>query len=77
MQNEQRKKPSDAVDNSRPQQNKPSGQQEKENYAEHLARVIADADHSKALLQAHYKALHSAPADSTAPRPTFSGEPEE
>ena len=33
--------------------------QEKENYAEHLARVIPDADHSKALLQAHYKTLHT------------------
>ena len=40
--------------------------QEKENYAEHLARVIPDADHSKALLQAQYKTLHTATsADST------------
>ena len=40
-------------------QGKTPGEQEKENYAEHLARVIPDADHSKALLQAHYKALQS------------------
>ncbi len=37
--------------------------QAKQSYADHLARVIedADADHSKALLQAHYKALHTDP----------------
>lgn len=29
-----------------------------ENYAEHLARVTPDADSSKALLKARYKALH-------------------
>jgi hypothetical protein len=46
MKDEERKKP----------------EQEKENYAEHLARVIPDADHSKALLKAHYKALHTDPS---------------
>jgi hypothetical protein len=30
-----------------------------ESYAEHLARVTQDADHSKALLQARYRALHA------------------
>ncbi|MCB1688549.1 MAG: hypothetical protein KDI33_08690 [Halioglobus sp.] len=37
-------------------------EQEREDYAEHLARVLPDADHSRALLQAHYKALHTAPS---------------
>jgi hypothetical protein len=34
-----------------------------ENYAEHLARVMPDADSSKALLKARYKALHDAEDD--------------
>jgi hypothetical protein len=37
--------------------------QANESYAEHLARVMPDADNSKALLQAHYKALHHADPD--------------
>jgi hypothetical protein len=41
------------------------GNQAKENYAEHLARVTPDADHNKALLQAHYKALHNIDPDYT------------
>lgn len=36
------------------------GDQEREDYAEHLARVTPDADQNKALLQARYKALHDA-----------------
>ena len=32
--------------------------QASEGYAQHLARVMQDADQSKALLQAHYRALH-------------------
>jgi hypothetical protein len=36
-----------------------------ENYAEHLARVMPDADSSKALLKARYKALHDAEHDDT------------
>ncbi len=32
-----------------------------EAYAEHLARVTPDADCSRALLQANYRALHTAP----------------
>lgn len=39
--------------------------QANESYAEHLARVMPDADNSKALLQAHYKALHHADPDYT------------
>lgn len=35
------------------------GRQTSEGYAQHLARLTPDADHSKALLQAHYKALHA------------------
>jgi len=38
------------------------------NYAEHLARARADADRNKALLQAHYRALHDA-------EPSHSGTP--
>lgn len=34
------------------------GRQVGEGYAEHLARVRLDADYSKALLQAQYRALH-------------------
>lgn len=41
------------------------GEQANESYAEHLARVMPDADNSKALLQAHYKALHDANPDNT------------
>lgn len=33
--------------------------QASEGYEQHLARLTPDADHSKALLQAHYKALHA------------------
>ena len=36
------------------------GKHVSENYAAHLARVTQDADHSKALLHAHYKARHHA-----------------
>jgi hypothetical protein len=36
---------------------------EREDYAEHLARVTPDADRNKALLQARYKALHDAEPD--------------
>jgi len=35
------------------------GRQASESYAEHLARVTQDADLSKALLQARYRALHA------------------
>lgn len=37
-----------------------TGRQAGEGYAEHLARVRLDADHSKALLQAQYRSLHAA-----------------
>lgn len=36
-----------------------TGRQAGESYAEHLARVTQDADRSKALLQARYRALHA------------------
>lgn len=46
------------------------GRQTGEGYAEHLARVTQDADHSKALLQAHYRALHAAAGeDPSLPQP--------
>jgi hypothetical protein len=35
------------------------GCQASEGYAQHLARLTPDADRSKDLLQAHYKALHA------------------
>ncbi len=35
------------------------GRQASEGYAQHLARLTPDAGYSKALLQAHYKALHA------------------
>ncbi len=36
---------------------------DREDYAEHLARVTPDADRNKALLQARYRALHDEDPD--------------
>lgn len=35
------------------------GRRDGESYAEHLSRVTQDADDARALLQAHYRALHA------------------
>jgi hypothetical protein len=77
MRDEERDKAGDVQEDFKSRQAEQPGLQDKENFAEHLARVIADADHSKAFLQAQYKALHSAPPIASSARHKESGEADE
>lgn len=45
------------------------GRHDGETYAEHLSRVTQDADYARALLQAHYRALHAVAAMVPGPAP--------